>query len=379
MRHRKINYFVAILSCCTLHCAPTFHAEQWQSTASKASTLAVDASKMLYCDRNVQSPAGVLATKSVGSEKLLEGFGGTAVSAESWLAHSTVLLTMVRQGRTNQKISMYVCTAMLIDRDMLLTAAHCAADTADETLIEIRAFFDSQPECNAENNIDYSAGTKVSQRMIHPNYEDVGYPFLSHEQYGDLALLKMEHDAPAAWSSVKLSAQSVNPQFNQLLSAGFGRSTPDPDETDPAGLILRFAYLNRISDSTALAQSNGINQNFREYLLNNNVASAERTLINQILISNNHFATGPDLDFLYVDQSEGKGICSGDSGGAAYYQVNGKYYVVGVASYVGNSVSEDGVCAGFAAYTQVLRYRSWIDANFNAMKKTTSALTTVFE
>lgn len=381
---RLIRIYLILTSVLLVNCGPAFIAEQNtvspivpQSQLSSTSGVL----KSAYCDFGTASPAGQLASKATASEKLFEGFGGTAVDSKSWLARSTVLLTSVYRSTTTNRNSMYVCTAMLLDRDVLLTAAHCVADKAGETLIEMRAFFDTQPECNANNELNYGSGTIVSQRIVHPKYEGVGYPFLSQEEYGDLAMLKLQKDAPTTWSTIKLSADQVPSEFGQILSAGFGRSTPDPDEVDPSGLILRFAYLNSISAVTAKNQTSALNAMIKDFVASqgSSLSSSERSLYESVMTIQNHFTMSAGQDYLYVDQTQGTGICSGDSGGAAYYIKNGKYYVVGVASMVGNATYVDSpVCAGYAAYTQVLRYRNWLETSFSQLKKINSTVA-IFE
>ena len=377
-----LQVYLILASLFLVNCGPAFNAQQSAvSNVLQQNQLASNVLKSSNCDFGTASPGGQVASKATGSEKFFEGFGGTAVDSKSWLGHSTVLLTSVYRNNSTTRTAMYVCTAMLLDRDVLLTAAHCVADKTGETLLEMRAFFDSQPECNSNNELNYGSGTLVSQRMVHSKYSGVGYPFLSQEEYGDLAMLKLQQDAPAAWSAIKLSADQVPSDFGQILSAGYGRSTPNADEADPSGLILRFAYLNAISSVTAKNQTAVLNSMIKDYLISegSTLSSSERALYESVMSIQNHFTMSAGQDYLYVDQTQGKGICSGDSGGAAYYIKNGKYYVVGVASMVGNATyTASGVCAGYAAYTQVLRYRTWLESSFNQLKKSSSTVA-IFE
>ncbi len=58
---------------------------------------------------------------------------------------------------------------------------------------------------------------------------------------------------------------------------------------------------------------------------------------------------------LYYTQSSG-GPCSGDSGGPAFYEVRGDWYVVGVTSY------GDWACKSYGVSTKVDAYDTWIDS-----------------
>ncbi len=58
---------------------------------------------------------------------------------------------------------------------------------------------------------------------------------------------------------------------------------------------------------------------------------------------------------IYYTQASG-GPCSGDSGGPAYYEVGGTWYVAGVTSY------GDWACKTYGVSTKVDAYTTWIDA-----------------
>ncbi|MEN0059113.1 MAG: trypsin-like serine protease, partial [Bdellovibrio sp.] len=66
-----------------------------------------------------------------------------------------------------------------------------------------------------------------------------------------------------------------------------------------------------------------------------------------------------------VDQSQGSGICSGDSGGPAFIEVNGKQYVWGVASRVGNYQEPDKYCSGVGVHGNVTAVKGYVDLILN--------------
>lgn len=306
--------------------------------------------------------------------------GGSAVSKDSWLGQTVVLLVMEMRitDKNGKSVKAYgKCTASLLDRDVVLTAAHCVANenNENETVVvtEIRAFFSTQPACNADKSVNLSSGIPVQQKEIHSAYTGLedGLELTSEIESGDLALLKLQWGAPGNWRTVKLSDQQVNLSGGELLlAAGYGRTNPDINDFEPYEMVLRRTYLRGILPSTAAAETAAWKARMEEYL-NAMGGSAKPEVVQKIqklLPKQSYYEMGADRDFLYVDQSQGVGVCRGDSGGAAFHQRNGKYYVVGVASWGQNGVNGSGLCSSMGAYTNTFRYKNWLIEKFNKLK-----------
>lgn len=63
------------------------------------------------------------------------------------------------------------------------------------------------------------------------------------------------------------------------------------------------------------------------------------------------------------DQTSRKGVCSGDSGGPAFYEVNGKLYVFGVASRVApeSEATKDAYCSGISIHGVIALEKKFIN------------------
>ena len=72
-------------------------------------------------------------------------------------------------------------------------------------------------------------------------------------------------------------------------------------------------------------------------------------------------------DVLMVDQTNGYGVCYGDSGGPALKVYQNKQYVVGVASGIYNSASSQDIdeCQGGSLYMNIIPHIQWITGIIN--------------
>lgn len=322
-----------------------------------------------------------LAAKCQDGKLAVEGasniVGGQIVNSASWLAKSAVLLVMADPNHLDQA---QICTGSLVDRDVILTAGHCVADfTAAQTY----AFFESKPECTPTGNIDFSKATPATRLVIHPDYRDeeffISNDFELRESPGDVALVKLALKAPSNWRTSMISSTYINPQNNLVLAAGFGRTASNSNVDETAPIILRGTYLRGLMNATAKQASQQMRDVLSRAWNNQDLNMVQRENLTRLYDLENYFTSSANSPLIFVDQSMQSGICQGDSGGAAYAQKNSKYYIIGVASFVSNPQRSNQLCSLVGAYTNTLKYKTWLDTNFRQMRSMDSTKSTLFE
>lgn len=145
---------------------------------------------------------------------------------------------------------------------------------------------------------------------IHADYEKKGV---------DLALLRMPSDLPKEVTILKLPERGQPFHLQVIGAAGFGDTSGRPSHVTDNG-VLRATYLDVISYS-------------------------------------------PEAPIFVVDQTKGKGICMGDSGGPALVEHNEATYLVGVVAsvtYPKKAPKDFDVCQSRGQYTNIYPYLDWI-------------------
>lgn len=221
--------------------------------------------------------------------------GGVEVGPDATEAHH---LAMLVDLETNQ-----ICTASLVRRRVLLTAAHCIPSKVE--LMSV--FFDPNPLGEGSSVTPAS----VQRAVVHPRYTKK-----ADSSSVDLALVFLDEPAPASFKEVRLSAGLSLAIKTPIDLSGFGKSSlSDPNS---------FGRLRR----------------------------AQTEILNVT------------EGFFEIDQSAGTGICDGDSGGAAFVEDVEGLTLVGVTkmAYDKYTLGED-TCLGVSQFTRVDKNLSWILEN----------------
>lgn len=193
-----------------------------------------------------------------------------------------------------------LCSGTLIAKKTLLTAAHCIPK--DYRNLEV--FFDANPFSEMS---DVSAHS-VETAHIHPKYL-----FSTDEASVDLALVILKVDAPKFLNLAQVPQGTELQKQADVTLYGYGKLTAQDENS--AG-VLRSTTM-KISEV-----QNG---------------------------------------FFKVDQSSGKGICDGDSGGPALIANRSGWALVGV-SKMDSDIKGEGAaaCAGMGQFTEVHPHLEWI-------------------
>lgn len=271
--------------------------------------------------------------------------GGKRVVEGSWVARKTVfLLSTAGDGSA--------CTATLIDQDVILTAAHCV-DTALKEPEKLIAVFSARPQCDADNKSIVSKMVQAKEIRMHEGYDAEG----SSLGGADLALVKLAKPAPATAEIVELK-DSDTPwtSYDRVLIAGYGRTLGgSAEETKP--LSLRAVVRQPLIGESLKTVREGV----RNHVLKEMSDSFATMWLDWI------FESGTDSEKVWLDQTDRRGACSGDSGGPAFVFENGKIKQLGVASSVLTGANPEDTCLIASSYTNVLKYKTWISENYQTL------------
>jgi secreted trypsin-like serine protease len=224
--------------------------------------------------------------------------GGEAVKAADEIAKSTV-------GLIDAKGSFF-CSGSLIAADLVVTAAHCLTDYTGRSL-GVMFGLDNKSSVQMK-----AAKTFVVHTAFNLKTAVSG---VATSQIGDIALIKLYEAAPAGYGAVKVA------ESNQTVALG-GKVTL-------AGFGTTSAFWGRSGQLRKVVTTvTGVNDRAQEF---------------------------------DVGGTPGKMSCSGDSGGPALLQADGKMVLLGVTS------RGDAYCYRTGIYTDLRKYGGWLTAATNAL------------
>lgn len=210
-------------------------------------------------------------------------------------SHTVVLLNTQMLGMHSR------CSATLVASNLILTAAHCVPEKLNDLWVVPSIYEFAVLERRA-----------VVGAIVHRNYKKFDLPKLNQPN-DDLALVKFEGVLPNDYRPTSLVTQFVSNQDRfWLYVAGYGVSDEDAGDNGE----IRFSRV---------------------------------TIEHYLLHANQSFMVGL--------QSNGEGICKGDSGGPAYIKIESEFYVLGIVSAI------QGGCRGTSYFNQSLYYLEWIKKN----------------
>lgn len=275
--------------------------------------------------------------------------GGEAVHNNNWLAKGIVLLVQTSKNDKGQSQTS-MCTASLIGADIILTAAHCVDKSVQEPS-NLNVYFTPQPQCEQEQGRLEKVKQSVMQIKVHPNWrmEDENVA-----NRGDIALVRLKKSAPLTYKPLKIASDFISlSESSPILVAGFGMTNPNYNGNFGGPVALRAT------------QVSGLSQNQKTFLL-----QLIQNDPSELAIYENEFNNLSTNEMLYIDQSQGRGICSGDSGGPSFMKTaEGEDVIAGVASFVMNPSNPKLLCGFIGAHTNVFYYKNWIFQTLQELKE----------
>lgn len=209
----------------------------------------------------------------------------------------------------------HVCSSTLIDNQTLLTAAHCVNEA-----VKMQAVFYTDVTCGSGYRRSQHT-IKVDKMVFHPGYSGISKDLTVFDDNQDLGLVHLSLPAPANFPIFRISK---NPKelTSDLFIYGYGITGTFKHDS----MLLRKAVVKRKKT----------NDDSNIYFINNG---------------------------LLWDQTEGSGLCSGDSGGAVLMDDNGELVIASVNSEVFISQEDtSGDLCNYGAKTVVVHpyLESWV-------------------
>jgi secreted trypsin-like serine protease len=273
--------------------------------------------------------------------------GGTLVKKDSRLAKSTVGIYDVNVGS--------ICTGILLENNIVVTAAHCVQADLSETFVVFST--DMESLLTDYDKLRKSPSTRrASDGVINDKYKSINDLEQPNDPTHDIALLKFNGTIPKGYMPAKvLQDVTLLKEGLPTLIAGYGVETDnlvevDTKQTNPEELQTL------IDDGVVVCDFDSTTKETRCFTEEmDGPAILKSTTVNIGSFPNAYEA------ILLHDKEHGP--CSGDSGGPAFVKVGTDYYVWGLTSR-----SEMG-CATTTTYTNIVSYSAWIKRESAALLK----------
>ncbi|XP_035902646.1 uncharacterized protein LOC118507748 isoform X3 [Anopheles stephensi] len=208
----------------------------------------------------------------------------------------------------------YKCGGTVIDENTILTAASCVFEGSVINASDISVYLG---RIHLSEDTEYTQALDAEEIILHPAF--------SGDVSNDIALIKLATNITMTKfvQPVCLWTMNDNPYTIRGMK----------------GTIVGFGSENHLKQKTL-----GVVDATR-------CVASDREGFGKLRVS----------EMLCVAGQEGTGACDGDGGGGLFFEVEGKWYVRGIVSYIsGDTENEICTTTKHAAFTDVTKYVNWI-------------------
>jgi V8-like Glu-specific endopeptidase len=251
----------------------------------------------------------------VGGKSNYSIINGVEVAKNDPIAKVTVGIINVLKDSKGE-IEQAKCTGLIIAKNVILTAAHCVELAPKGGKRAAVIVFSTNMETATEADVRI-----VTDFVRHPLYKK---PVAAGQSESDFGLLKFEGEIPAGFEIADLLTDKEHELLNlksDIILAGYGLLD---DATKKRTNILHKGH-SKLIDAYGKKET-------------------------------------------VIDQRDRNGICSGDSGGPAFIEVDGKLKAWGIASRVSGETDET-VCSSFGVHGIIAANWDFIGKTLKAFAK----------
>lgn len=262
--------------------------------------------------------------------------GGTQVAEKAPIASGIVAVYDIKDE--------FLCTGSIIANQFVLTAAHCATSKKQNLRIIFGLNVDAALDIR-EPDVKQTYVRSVVAVSIHPGFGKA--PEDQEFDLNDIAVMKFQGDLPPGYRPVQLlNDGSVLRPGVMVRVAGYGVTKVDLSSVDSR----KYPHLQ-----DALESGEVICDSKQKNCLKIEMSEDGEL---QETVAPIAFVHSSEVQ---LDESDGHGTCSGDSGGPAYYEKEGQLFLFGVTSRGSPACDQTGV------YTNAIYFKEWIQKALKSM------------
>ncbi|MEK2690556.1 S1 family peptidase [Bdellovibrio sp. GT3] len=265
--------------------------------------------------------------------------GGKLVKKDSPIARSTV-------GIYDVNTSM-ICTGVLLDNNIILTAAHCLTPNLDETFVVFAR--DMDPIIEDYDLLHKSPNTRRAlAAVVHREFKVPEEIRGTNNPANDIALLKFKGSVPKDYKAARIlqNPSSLKAGLSTIV-AGYGVESDEVTEIDTTQTEDLQALIDEGVAICYFDDEENKERCFSEELSGPAVLKSTSVKIGSF----------PNPFEVILSQDKTHGPCLGDSGGPAFIKSGSEYFVWGITS------RGDIGCSTRTFYTSIQAYKTWIVEN----------------